>query len=116
MEWLVAGAVGLLVGAGVHLLLKPQVFTMVLGLLLLSYGVNLLVFATGGLVVQEPPLAPLRAGAADALPQALVLTAIVIGLAVTAFALALALWAAARTGSTDVRAGERDEPAGDDRR
>lgn len=109
MEWLVAAAIGLLVGSGVYLLLATQSFTVVLGFLLLSYGVNLLVFASGRLVVREPPLAATGPAAADPLPQALVLTAVVIGLGMTAFALALALWAARRSGSGDVRA-----PAGDD--
>jgi multicomponent K+:H+ antiporter subunit C len=113
MEWLVAGAIGLLIGSGVYLLLARQGFTVVLGLLLLSYGVNLLVFATGRLAIQRPPLdAPHGGGAlADPLPQALVLTAIVIGLGMTAFALALTLWAAQRTGIDDVTAADHTDDA-----
>ncbi|MCG6943410.1 MAG: Na+/H+ antiporter subunit C [Thiohalocapsa sp.] len=112
MEWLVAGATGLLMGAGVYLLLAPRAFTVVLGLLLLSYGANLLVFAAGGLTVDRPPLAPTRPGTTDPLPQALVLTAIVIGLAMTAFALALVLWSARRTGVTpNADAGAAQPPA-----
>jgi multicomponent K+:H+ antiporter subunit C len=108
MEWLVAGAIGLLIGSGIYLLLEQRTFTIVLGMVLSSYGINLLVFATGRLVVNRPPVDP-GSQAADPLPQALVLTAIVIGLATNAFALALALWSARRTGS-DRGAGGREPP------
>ena len=92
MEILFASAVGLLVTCGVYLLLRARTFPVVLGLALISYAVNFFVFAMGRL---RPGLAPIIGDAAasypDPLPQALVLTAIVIGFAMTAFVLVLAL-------------------------
>jgi multicomponent K+:H+ antiporter subunit C len=96
MELLLAGGIGILVGSGVFLLLRPRTFDVVLGLTLISYGINLFLFAMGRVAVGRAPI--LRAGVepslanyADPLPQALVLTAIVIGFAMTALVLVLAL-------------------------
>jgi multicomponent K+:H+ antiporter subunit C len=92
MEALVAVCVGALIGSGVYLLLRARTFPVVLGLTLISYGVNLLLFASGRLTPKAAPL--ISAGVsdyADPLPQALVLTAIVIGFGMTAFLMALAL-------------------------
>ncbi|HEX6829514.1 MAG TPA: Na+/H+ antiporter subunit C [Burkholderiales bacterium] len=96
MELLLAGGIGVLVGCGVFLLLRPRTFDVVLGLTLLSYGINLFLFATGRVAVERAPIlrpgvAPTLAHYADPLPQALVLTAIVIGFAMTALVLVLAL-------------------------
>lgn len=92
MELLFASAIGILVAAGVYLLLRARTFPVVLGLALLSYAVNFFIFAMGRLRVG---LAPIIRDSADAypdpIPQALVLTAIVIGFAMTAFVLILAL-------------------------
>jgi multicomponent K+:H+ antiporter subunit C len=90
---------GLLAGCGTWLMLRRRTFPVVLGLTLLSYAVNLFLFASGGLTPDAPPL--IRAGAetyADPLSQALVLTAIVIGFGMTAYLLALALRARAESG------------------
>jgi len=109
MEWLVATMIGLLIGCGIYLLLRSRSFPVVLGLLLLSYGVNLFVFAAGGLRVDQPPLIASGSPYADPLPQALVLTAIVIGFAMTAFVLMLALRALSELGSDRVDERQGDE-------
>ena len=98
MELVLALAIGVLTGSGVWLLLRPRTFQIILGLSLLSYAVNLFIFSMGRLGLaegQEPVLAP---GVptdlqhyADPLPQALVLTAIVIGFAMTALFLVVLL-------------------------
>lgn len=95
-EALIALSVALIVTAGSYLLLRGRTFPVILGLVLLSYAVNLLLFASGGLDVGLWPVVdmsqPLDAVSyPDPLPQALVLTAIVIGFAMTAFVLVLAL-------------------------
>lgn len=108
MEALVAGAVGLLTGCGVYLLLRARTFPVVLGLTLLSYAVNLFLFSMGRLTIGVPPIIqPGRTGLADPLPQALVLTAIVIGFGMTAFVVVLALRARADLGTDHVDGRER---------
>ncbi len=103
MESLIALLVGVLTTCGVYLLLRAQTFSLVLGLTLLSYAVNLFLFASGRLVVGRPPVIGAGpAGYADPLPQALVLTAIVIGFAMTAFVIVLALKAKAELGTDQV--------------
>ena len=92
MELLVAGTIGLLTTCGVYLMLRGRTFPLVLGLTLFSYAANLFVLAMGRVAIGVPPIvADGGAGYADPLPQALVLTAIVIGLATTALAISLAL-------------------------
>jgi multicomponent Na+:H+ antiporter subunit C len=96
MTTILAIAVGVLFGAGIYALLMRSLAQIVLGLALMSHGANLAVFVLGGLTRAAPPLvaagskAP-PASTADPLPQALVLTAIVISFALTAFAAALML-------------------------
>lgn len=108
MEILVAIAVGVLAATGIYLILRPTTFSVILGLSLLSYGVNLLIFAGGRLGASEPPLVvPGTSGHADPLPQALVLTAIVIGFGMTAYLVAMALRTIGESGSDDVDAKER---------
>ena len=107
MELLVATFVGVLTGTGVYLVLRARTFDLVLGLTLLSYAVNLLIFVMGRLIVGRPPIldpaqAPSLANYADPLPQALVLTAIVISFAMTALLLVIALVARSETGSDHV--------------
>lgn len=110
---LVSLGVGTLAGAGVWLLLRPRTFSVVLGLTLLSYAVNLFIFFMGRLRVDAAPIVD-KAGPAtlaeyaDPLPQALVLTAIVIGFAMTALLLVIALRARAETGSDHVDGAEPD--------
>lgn len=106
MEALVALMIGVLTACGVYLLLRRRSFAVVLGLTLLSYAVNLYLFAMGRLTLGRPPVITAQATAyADPLPQALVLTAIVIGFAMTAFVIMLALKARAELGSDDVDGG-----------
>ncbi|MDO6442662.1 Na+/H+ antiporter subunit C [Marinobacter sp. 2_MG-2023] len=91
MELLFALVIGALTASGVYLLLRARTFPVVMGLTLLSYGVNLFLFATGRLATGEQPVIGTASGYSDPLPQALVLTAIVIGFAMTAFLVVLAL-------------------------
>lgn len=112
MELLVAAGIGLVSAAGIYLLLRGRTFPVVLGLTLLSYAVNVFIFAMGGLAVGAPPIVvPDAAGFADPLPQALVLTAIVIGFATTGFVIELALRAREETGTDDVDGTRPEEDA-----
>jgi multicomponent K+:H+ antiporter subunit C len=115
IELLLAIGLGVLTSAGVWLLLRARVFDVIVGLTLLSYAVNLFIFASGRVRIGSPPivdsrLAPTLASYADPLPQALVLTAIVIGFAMTALILVIALRAHAETGSDHV---DGADPAAD---
>jgi multicomponent K+:H+ antiporter subunit C len=92
VEILTAVAIGVLTTAGVYLMLRTRTFSVLLGLTLLSYAVNFFVFASGRLRVGAPPIvAPGATAYADPLAQALVLTAIVISFAMTAFVVVLAI-------------------------
>ena len=107
MELLLALGVGVLTAAGVWLLLRARAFDLILGLTLLSYAVNVFIFLTGRVNVGRAPiidakLAPTMANYADPLPQALVLTAIVISFAMTALILVIALRANSATASDHV--------------
>jgi multicomponent K+:H+ antiporter subunit C len=116
MELIVATAIGVLFAGGVYLLLRAQVYPMLLGLTLLSYAVNLLLVASGRIQLGTAPLVdPQRTVYPDPLPQALVLTAIVIGFAMTAVLVALALRAYGTDGSehVDGSPGERRDAAAD---
>jgi multicomponent K+:H+ antiporter subunit C len=127
MEALIALAIGVLSACGVYLALRGRTFAVVLGLTLLSYAVNLFLFASGRLVTGQPPVIGAASQYTDPLPQALVLTAIVIGFAMTAFVIMLALRARAELGNDHVdgrddgrdggrdagRDGERDGAAAD---
>jgi multicomponent K+:H+ antiporter subunit C len=102
MEALIALVIGVLVSCGLYLLLRARTFPVILGLTLLSYGVNLFIFVMGRLRIGAPAVIGQGDGYADPLPQALVLTAIVIGFAMTAFLLVLALRARAELGNDHV--------------
>ena len=91
MELLVAIIIGVLVASGVYLCLRALTFPVVMGLTLLSYGVNVFLFAMGGLKMNQVAVVGMSPDPTDPLPQALVLTAIVIGFAMTAFLVVLAL-------------------------
>tara|TARA_B100001765_G_scaffold107336_1_gene66554 strand:+ start:406 stop:732 length:327 start_codon:yes stop_codon:yes gene_type:complete len=91
MELLYAVAMAVLTSCGIYLMLRARTFPVVVGLALLSYAVNLFLFATGRLAEASPAVLGKAEVYADPLPQALVLTAIVIGFAMTAYALVLAL-------------------------
>ncbi|UMY19936.1 Na+/H+ antiporter subunit C [Methylobacterium organophilum] len=105
MELVLSLGIGVFAAAGVWLMLRPRTFQVVLGLSLLSYAVNLFIFAMGRLTVGAPPV--LGAGADivsvdDPVPQTLVLTALVIGFALTALFLVVLLAARGVTGSDHV--------------
>lgn len=103
MDALLSIAIGVLTATGVYLTLRGRTFPVVLGLTLLSYAVNVFLFLMGRASVGLPPLIdPEAAGYTDPLPQALVLTAIVIGFAMTAFVVVLALRARAELGNDHV--------------
>jgi multicomponent K+:H+ antiporter subunit C len=113
MEIIYALAIGVLSGSGVWLLLRPRTFQVIMGLALLSYAVNLFIFGMGRLVVGRPPI--IIAGQAndptlyaDPVPQALVLTAIVISFATTALFLVVLLASRGLTGTDHVDGQERD--------
>ena len=96
MEIVVSLAIGVLASAGVWLVLRPRTFQVLIGLSLLSYAVNLFIFSTGGLrsgaaAILEPGQEGSLAQFTDPLPQALVLTAIVISFATTALLLVVLL-------------------------
>jgi len=114
MEAVIALAIGVLTASGVWLLLRPRTFQVIAGLSLLSYAVNLFIFSMGRLSIdKEPVLAP---GIpqdllhyTDPLPQALVLTAIVISFAMTSLFLVMLLASRGLTG-TDHVDGDKDNP------
>ena len=85
MEILVASAVGILTAAGIYLILRKRTFPVILGTAFISYAVNVFLFASGRLAVNRPPVLQDDVTLyTDPLPQALVLTAIVIAYGMTA--------------------------------
>ncbi|AEF53401.1 Na+/H+ antiporter subunit C [Marinomonas posidonica] len=102
MEGLYAFCVGLLTACGIFLTLRGRSFSVVIGLTLLSYAVNLFLFASGRLKLNAAAVLGESEQYSDPLPQALVLTAIVIGFAMTAFAVILAMRARADLGNDHV--------------
>lgn len=107
MEALFAILIGVMTGGAVYLLLRAHTFPVILGLSLLGYAVNLFLFASGRLRLDSAPLVEHGLGQLpDPLPQALVLTAIVIGFGMTAFLVVLALRALRELGSDRVDGGE----------
>ena len=109
MEIVIALAIGVLTGSGVWLLLRPRTFQVIMGLALLSYAVNLFIFSMGrlGLSLGKAPI--LLPGVpqalshyADPMPQALTLTAIVIGFAMTALFLVVLLASRGMSGTDHV--------------
>jgi multicomponent K+:H+ antiporter subunit C len=118
VELLLALAIGVLTSGGVWLLLRARTFDVILGLTLISYAVNLFIFLNGRLRVGAPPIinasqAPTLGSYADPLPQALVLTAIVISFAVTALMLVIALRARAETGNDHVDGADTEKMGSD---
>ena len=96
MEVILSTTIGVLAACGVWLALRPRTFQVLMGLSLLAYAVNLFIFSIGSLsVAQQPIIVPGRpadlAHYTDPMPQALVLTAIVISFATTALFLVLLL-------------------------
>jgi multicomponent K+:H+ antiporter subunit C len=114
MEFLIASAIGALTAGGIYLALRARTFPVVLGLAMLSYAINLFLFAIGRLAVGQPPI--YEKGLTqytDPLPQALVLTAIVISFGMTALIVVLALRSFLETG-TDQVDGKQDDSGNDD--
>jgi multicomponent K+:H+ antiporter subunit C len=105
MELTLAIGIGVLVGSGVWLLQRPRTYQVIIGLSLIAYGVNLFIFAMGRPRIGAPPILENGvdpAAYADPVPQALVLTAIVIGFATTALFLVVLLVSRGLTGSDHV--------------
>lgn len=113
MEIIIAVAIGALTGSGIWLLFRPRTFQVIIGLSLLSYATNLFIFGMGRLRTNAPPiLEPGTSGnlaqLVDPLPQALVLTAIVISFAMTALFLVVLLASRGLTGTDHVDGRESD--------
>ncbi|MCF4009820.1 Na+/H+ antiporter subunit C [Rheinheimera sp. UJ63] len=107
MELILATSIGILFASGIWLILRPRSFQVIIGLLLLSYAVNLFLFITGKIQVNRPAFASeavsfIEGLYADPLPQALVLTAIVIGFATSALYLVVLLGSRGLTGTDHV--------------
>lgn len=106
MELTLALAIGVLTASGVYLILRPRTFQVIIGLSMMSYAVNLFLLAMGRLRMDAAPILSGSAGVtndfADPVPQALVLTAIVIGFAMTALFLVVLLAARGLSGSDHV--------------
>lgn len=121
MELILSLGIGVLVGSGVWLALRPRSFQVIIGLCLLSYGVNLFIFAMGRLVQGAAPIMP-KGGFvdpdayADPVPQALVLTAIVISFATTALFLVIIMASRGLTGNDHVDGIGRNDEDGDEGR
>jgi multicomponent Na+:H+ antiporter subunit C len=101
--------VGGLYAAGIYVILRRNVVKLIMGLVLLGHATNLLIFTAAGLTRAAPPLIPrgaaaLEGSAADPVPQALILTAIVIGFGIQSFALILIRRAHRTIGTDDVDA------------
>ena len=99
--------IGALFGAGIYMMLRRSLVRLLFGLVLISHAVNLLIFTAGGLVRANEPLVPPGAtapppGYADPIPQALVLTAIVIGFGLLAFTCVLVKQVVGAAGTDDV--------------
>ena len=107
IELTLAFAIGILVASGVYLVLRPRTFQVIVGLCLLSYGVNLFIFAMGRIREDAAPISP-KGGYidpslyTDPVPQALVLTAIVISFATTALFLVVMMVSRGLTGTDHV--------------
>ena len=115
MEAMLAGLIGLLTAGGIYLVLRRRSFQVIMGLSLLSYAVNLFIFGMGRLRVGAAPIIdPASSGNpalyADPVPQALVLTAIVIGFATTALFLVVLLAARGLSGTDHVDGHEPERP------
>lgn len=119
MSWMLAIAIGAVLAAGVFLVLSRSVLRVVIGVSLIGSAANLMLFSAGRVGVGSPPVIEqgLEAliGGTNPLPQALVLTAIVIGFALTCFSLVLALTVKQKTGEGDTDAlRDAEPPVGDD--
>ncbi len=108
MTILITVLVGVLTTTGVYLVLQRNLIRVFFGLVLLSHAVNLLLLAMGRVARAAPPVHPLADAAANPLPQALVLTAVVISFGLTAFFLVLVLRSYGHFGTVDAGVTERE--------
>jgi multicomponent K+:H+ antiporter subunit C len=117
MELLIASAIGLLTAVGVYLVLRMRSFPVILGLTFLSYAVNLFLFVGGRLKLAAAPIVYSTEAPSDPLPQALVLTAIVISFGMTAVIVMMAIGSFLELGHdrVDAEDGEPDAEAADRR-
>jgi multicomponent K+:H+ antiporter subunit C len=109
MEFLLATGVGVVTATGIYLMLRGRSFPVVLGLSLFGYAVNVFIFLMGRLWTNAAPVLVGTGPVVDPLPQALVLTAIVIGFATTGFVVELALRSRHESGTDQV---DGHEPGG----
>jgi multicomponent K+:H+ antiporter subunit C len=115
MHLVLSLAIGVLVASGVWLLLRPRTYQVIIGLALLSYGVNLFIFSMSRPRVDAAPILS-KGGAVDPalyvdpVPQALVLTAIVISFATTALFLVVLIASRGFTGTDHVDGRESEQP------
>ncbi|KAF0113886.1 MAG: multicomponent K+:H+ antiporter subunit C [Rhodobacteraceae bacterium] len=109
MEALLASVIGLLTAVGIYLMLRLRTFPVILGLTFLSYAVNIFIFVSGRLAVNAAPIIGTGDTYADPLPQALVLTAIVISFGMTAVIMIMAIGGYLSSGHDRI-----DLDAGDD--
>lgn len=112
MEALFASLIGVLTAVGIYLMLRLRTFPVILGLTFLSYAVNLFIFASGRLRVNAAPIIGTTEVYADPLPQALVLTAIVISFGMTAVLMIMAIGGQLEAGHdrVDLNAPDIDPP------
>ena len=103
MELLLPLLAALLVGTGVFLVLSRAMIRLIIGLSMIAYGANLSILLVAGARLSDPPLTNLKGPFVDPLPQALILTAIVIGFGTTALLLVLAVRAFQATGTDHVQ-------------
>ena len=109
MEMVLAAVTGGLYAAGLYLMLRRSVVRLVIGLSLISHAANLLIFSAAGMTRARPPIVPAGAARpeipfADPVPQALILTSIVLGFAILAFAMVLIKRAYQTVGTDDLDA------------
>lgn len=115
IEMLVASAVGVMTAAGIYLVLRFRSFPVIVGLAFLSYAVNVFLFATGRLVQNQPPILSKYADSyTDPLPQALVLTAIVISFGMTAVVVMIALSAYLSSREDEINMAHENPPPEED--
>lgn len=109
MEILIASAIGALTASGVYLILRKRSFAVVLGMTMITYAINVFLFASGRLAVNQPAILQKGVEAySDPLPQALVLTAIVISFGMTAVTVMMALGAFLEGGDDHIDLPRRD--------
>ncbi len=114
MEFLVASAIGVMTAGGLYLVLRLRTFPVIIGISLLTYAVNVFLFASGRLTVGAPPILTDATTYTDPLPQALVLTAIVISFGMTAVVVMIALGAFLGGDSDRVNDPNADDEAAED--